>query len=145
MDLLRSQGDRFDRDDRHLLIEHDELVQDMQAEARGLTSGTTSTATLIRMGHPLGRRLGGRKRGSLPTLPINAQTGKLRGSWRRYKVDLSGKTYYDVIPTVPYAKYVLAVGGTTKMVARGFWREMRKRWRKRNFDLLLRMRDIGRA
>lgn len=138
--LLRAQGARFARIQADLEIEHEALAKDMKSEAIGLTSGTVSTSTLERLGHPFGRRASGRKRGRLPTLPINKQSGKLRAGFRIYKISLQGITHRDVMNIVPYAKYVLAIGGSTRVVARGFYRELRKIWKNRNFELLKRMR-----
>lgn len=141
--LLRAQGSRFNRVLGDLVIEHERLTKDMKAEAVALTSGTVRTTTLRKLGHPFGRRASGRKRGRLPVLPINAQSGRLRAGFVRVKVPGgSGKIHYDLSNKAPYAKYVLSLGGTTKMVSRGFWRELRKVWRKRNFQLLMRMRGI---
>lgn len=140
--LLRTQGNRFNRVLGELVIEHEKMTQVMKSEAIGLTSGTVKTSTLRKLGHPFGRRASGRKRGRLPVLPINAQTGRLRAGFTRVKVlGSSGQIHYDLSNKAPYAKYVLSLGGTTKMVSRGFWRELRKIWRKRNFDLLMKMRS----
>lgn len=141
--LLRAQGSRFNKVLAEVVIEHERLVNDMKSEAIGLTSGTVKTRTLRRLGHPFGRRGSGRKRGTLPTLPINAQTGRLRASFQKVRTSSgSGRVSYDLTNTAPYAKYVLSLGGTTKMVARRFWPELRKRWRKRNFELLMRLRGV---
>lgn len=140
--LLRTQGNRFNRVLGELVIEHEKMTQVMKSEAIGLTSGTVKTKTLRKLGHPFGRRASGRKRGRLPVLPINAQTGRLRAGFTRVKVlGSGGKIHYDLSNKAPYAKYILSLGGTTKMVSRGFWRELRKIWRKRNFDLLQRMKQ----
>ncbi len=141
--LLRHQTKRFAKVQAELVIEHEKMVQAMRSEAIGLTSGNVKTKTLRKLGHPFGKRASGRKRGRLPALPINAQTGKLRASWIKTKLlGAGGKIHYDLTNKAPYAKYVLSLGGTTKMIARGFWRELRKIWRKRNFDLLMKMRDL---
>jgi hypothetical protein len=141
--LLRAQGQRFNRVLGQLVIEHEKMTKEMRSEAIGLTSGTVRTSTLRKLSHPFGRRASGRKRGRLPVLPINAQSGRLRAGFVRVKVPGgSGKIHYDLTNKAPYAKYVLSLGGTTKMVSRGFWREMRKVWRKKNFELLLRMRGL---
>ncbi len=141
--LLRAQGNRFNRVYGELVMEHERMTREMKSEAIGLTSGAVSTSTLRKLGHPFGRRGTGRKSGRLPVLPINAQSGKLRASFIRVKVQGgSGKIHYDLSNKAPYAKYVLSLGGTTKMVSRGFWRELRKVWRKKNFDLLIRMRGV---
>lgn len=119
------------------------MTKEMKSEAIGLTSGSVRTSTLRKLGHPYGRRPSGRRRGRLAALPINAQTGKLRAGFSRVKVlGPGGKVSYDLTNKAPYAKYILSLGGTTKMVSRGFWRELRKIWRRRNFELLLRMRKI---
>lgn len=141
--LLRTQGNRFNRVLGELVIEHEKMTQVMKSEAIGLTSGTVKTSTLRKLGHPFGRRASGRKRGRLPVLPINAQTGRLRAGFTRVKVlGSGGKIHYDLSNKAPYAKYILSLGGTTKMVSRGFWRELRKVWKKKNFALLIRMRGV---
>src|SRR5690349_15088395 len=120
--LLQAQTKRFARVLADMEIEHEKLVSEMKYEAVELTSGTVSTATLRRLGHPFARRPSGRKRGRLKALPINKQSGRLRAGFRRVRVPaIGGKISYDLTNKVPYAKYVLSLGGTTKMISRGFW------------------------
>lgn len=144
--LLRAQGKRFAKVRERMIAEHESMTKDMVIDARDLVSGGIKTPILKALGHPFGRRASGRKRGKLPLLPINVQSGRLRASLRRTKVSSGGNSRaYDVKFDAPYAKYVLAVGGTTRMVGRGFWRELKKRWKKRNFDLLMRIRALQRG
>ena len=103
---------------------------------QGVTSGTVSTRTLRRLGHPFGRGAsaaemrGGAKaqRGSprgrarIPLLPINRQTGALRDTLHIRKIR-PGE--FSVGTRAPHAPFVLAPRGTDKMVPRGFMRGSR--------------------
>lgn len=91
-----------------------------------LTSGTVSSATLAEMGHPFGRnpakgRRKGSMRGNLPRLPINRQTGALQKSLRIIPTPSGWRLQF----TAPHSPFILAPGGTRKMVARGFWSALR--------------------
>lgn len=69
---------------------------------------TRSTRTQIRRG------------GAMSGLPINQNTGRLRRSL--FVAGPSGSNHeYRVGFRIPYAAFVLAPGGTSKMVARGFY------------------------
>jgi len=89
-----------------------------------LMSGGTSLKTLRRMGHPYARRhaLGNPNKrrprlGSMPPLPINVQSGRLRGSLRYSIVRKPGRWEVEVwVSAPPYDKFVM--DGTSKMVAR---------------------------
>lgn len=117
-----------------------EIDREMKKAAHQAMSGTISTQTLRRLGHPFGRgrrratakvkragrtvgRVRGSVRGKAPLLPINAQTGKLRRSLR---ASVHGGEHRLTVNT-RYAKFVLGKGGTTKMVDRGFDAYMKKR------------------
>lgn len=112
----------------------------MEKDALELTSGKTTTAALRRMGHPFAlrtrmkRKKGGRF-ASISSLPINKQSGRLRRSFKRVPRYKGPKGQIEDIffnPSVAgNSLYVLSEGGTKRMRARGFWREMRKRYRKR--------------
>ena len=129
-----------------MISEHEQMIRDMESDAKELVSGKVSKSTLRRLGHPFGKTAGGRKRGKLPLLPINVQTGRLKRSLERRKISShSSDRVYDIGFDAPYAKYVLAIGGTKRMVSRGYWREVKKRWKKRNFDLLMRIRALQRG
>lgn len=163
-ELAKKQRKKADQALKSLKIGHQKLAEDCYLEARKITSGRTSTKSLKAMGHPYGRRSSsysdiksrktilGRQRtakGSrmrMPGLPINKQTGRLQNS---IKVDRRGgngksiQTYtLRIINSIaPYAKYVLSLGGTVKMVARPFWQHLFKFWKRKNFELLLKMRE----
>lgn len=112
-------------------------VQAVASEAldfwKRTTSGTTSEATLAKLGHPFGRgatsahrQAGGRaQRGSprgrarIPLLPINRQTGRLHDTLSMVRLR-DGE--WSVQTRAPHAKYVLAPRGTELMVPRGFMR-----------------------
>jgi len=142
--LAISQARRFDQVRRSFTVMHADMVQDMAKEAETLTSGTTSTAQLREMGHPFSRRRA-RSRGGIrkalasagiAKLPINRQTGRLQRSLRVMRDGEGWRIQF----VAPHAKFVLAPGGTRKMVARGFWPEMRKRFKPRNRRLIYEMR-----
>ncbi|NBW13065.1 MAG: hypothetical protein EBR82_34100 [Caulobacteraceae bacterium] len=125
-------------------------------------SGTTTTRELTNAGHPFarkrvskrgyaryrnpnvkGRRLtekvSGRNVGaaaSFPLLPINAQSRRLMRSLRARAATAppSGQSY-ELGFTTPYAEFILAKDGTSKMVARGYQQEIKKVREKRNKDL----------
>jgi len=119
MQLLQAQTKRFKTAQGSM---QDSLRQDAEAGVQVFiesVGGNVSTSTLRRMGHPFGRGTGpgkgNLKRGRLPGLPINAQTGILRANIRAYKTD---KGAYMLGSSAPYAKYVLHPAGTSKMVSR---------------------------
>lgn len=84
----------------------------------------------------------------LPALPINKQTGRLQSAMKFQKRTGGSavQTYvFQIYRNIaPYAKYVLSLGGTVKMTARPFWQHLYKFWKKRNFDLLIKMREESR-
>ena len=45
-----------------------------------------------------------------------------------------------MLRTIPFAFALLAVGGTKRMVARGFWSAMKRKWKSRNKQLLYEIR-----
>ncbi len=69
----------------------------------------------------------------IPLLPINKQSHDLHDSVSKQDVSIGSRQSFEVGPEgVEYSKYVLGPGGTVKMVARGFFAEVRKRWKARN-------------
>ena len=124
-------------------IEHANLVDEMIDVMKQDLSGTVSTKELARLGHPFGRTRGGRKRGRVRNLPINEQTGKLKRSLSRKRLDLASKITYEVGFTAPYSKYILNPSGTRKMVGRGYWREIEKQYKKRRSEAIRRIRARG--
>lgn len=131
--LAASQARRFAQVRRSMTVMHADMVQDMAKEAETLTSG-----------HPFSRRRA-RSRGGIrkalasagiAKLPINRQTGRLQRSLRVMRDGEGWRIQF----VAPHAKFVLAPGGTRKMVARGFWPEMRKRFKPRNRRLIYEMR-----
>lgn len=107
------------------------LASQANTKALGLTSGSVSTAQLIRMGHPFGRRAvrpgrggRGRIRGNLPRLPINKQTGDLQKSLILPIFQTARGFEYRLQFTKDYASFVLAPGGSRTTVARGFFPEL---------------------
>lgn len=132
---------------------HRKLVYEMADEMIALASGTISSRELARRGHPFGRRRGrisltlntsGRsakyrgRAGVVPTplLPINRQTGALVKSLRVIPESGIGLQSYRAQFTAPHAKFVLAKGGTRRMVARGYWPELRKRFQPKNRQMI---------
>lgn len=132
---------------------HRVIATDGKEDFQEMTRGTVSTKSLRAMGHPFGRiagsdpSTGGRgvrnrkkfqgmltRKGVLPPLPINKQTGKLHAA-----ITLSGprgpKLAYDLFSNVRDGRqYVLSPVGTKKMVGRGLlgqWGVLRKRHRAR--------------
>lgn len=116
------QRQRLERGKRSIRNFPERLKPFVRKTVIDLTSGTVKTATLRRLGHPFSRR---HPKPLIPALPINVQTGRLRKSVR---IVATGKRpIYRVQFTVPYAKYVLALHGTQRMVPRRFWQTLIKR------------------
>jgi hypothetical protein len=98
-------------------------IKEMGKIAVELTSGTVSTRELRRMGHPFSRR---RPQASVPKLPINKQSGNLQDAIRIVRrVRGDGEEIYLQVNS-PHAM-VLAKGGTSRMVPRGFFEAFAKR------------------
>jgi len=142
-------------------VQHKKTAYSLSREFLALTSGTVSSKELARRGHPFGRRRGritltavntmnGRKvkyrahktKSITPTplLPINRQSGRLQRSLRIIPEGGVGLQSFRIQFTAPHAKFVLAKGGTKRMVARGFQTEMRKRFATLNRQLHYKMR-----
>lgn len=138
-----------------------------------LTSGKITTKTLRRLGHPFGRGQAPQKRGQgnanlaprhtpkarltkvgmrgkVPSLPINAQSGRLR---RSFRVNDSANVV-GLSNSAPYARYILSPVGTKYMIGRGFGGKVEtgaptagmtvRRWRARNLGWVKRMQDLQR-
>jgi hypothetical protein len=154
LDLYKAQKERFDRIQKDMLAMHKELADAGLGDMQELTSGTVSSATLARLGHPFGRGEDSSKstpkgrfrgaskakfskfgfKGQVPLLPINVQSGRLKAALRSRKVSRPGaiQAFENGAPGVPYEKYILSPTGTRRMVARGFWTEVTRRWKARN-------------
>lgn len=143
-DLAKAQQRKFSNFVRTSRTIHKEVADDMLREAVNTTSGNTSQKVLDALGNPFGRggdrktfgkrghRLRFSAKGAAPLLPINVQTGRLVRAWRIIpRSSGSGSVTYTLQNTSPESKFVLAVGGTKKMVARGFWPHMRKAYQGR--------------
>lgn len=122
-------------------------------------SGTTSTRELANAGHPFARKRVSRRgyaryrnpnvkgrriseklnmgaAASFPLLPINAQSRRLMRSLRaRTATPPPGGQSWELGFTTPYAKFILSMNGTSKMVSRGYQQEIKKVREKRNKDL----------
>lgn len=129
------------------------MCQELHDEAKALLSGNTSERSLRAMGNPYGRRAGingaiGRQRrkngskGVMPAMPINKHSGKLLRALRMQSRNQGEQQIYvlSVDKSLRYAKYILGTSGTKRMVTRPFWARLHKAWRKRNFELLVKMR-----
>lgn len=141
-------------------VEHRKLAYKIADEHLNLTGGSTSSKELARRGYPFGRRRGrititlhshgGRRerfraskvRSVIPTplLPINRQSGRLQRSLRIIPEGGIGLQSFRIQFTAPHAPYVLAPGGTKRMVARGFRTEMRRRFAILNRQTIYQMR-----
>lgn len=139
--LMKGQEARFKRALASMDKTHRFLATEGKKDFQRQNTGTIPTRRLRQMKHPYARagssvpnagrgakvgrdwRSHGikgqvRKSGMVRTLPINRQTGrlfagiKLEGPAGRHKK-------YKLYSSAPHAKYVLAVRGTKKMVARG--------------------------
>ena len=98
-------------------------------------AGRVSSEELRRAGHPYGRGQNAKenytnagnvlKRGKVPRLPINRQSGRLAMSLRLRR---AGRSVWDlgIGTAVPYARFILHPAGTKKMVGRGLmgWRKV---------------------
>lgn len=100
--------------------------KEMLGIAVDLTSGTYSTQELRRMGHPYSRRHP--NPAAAPRLPINRQTGQLQDALR-VVLQFAGETVKIWLKVNHPHAVVLSEKGTSKMVARGFWKELHKQTR----------------
>lgn len=120
---------------RSLKLTLQAMHESARQDAVRLTSGTLSARQLRAMGHPYARR---HRNPLIPPLPINRQTGRLQASLRVFR---RGETQAVLQFTAPHAKFVLAPMGTTRMLPRGFWIEMRRRHNARVGQRLRRHRQ----
>ena len=124
---------------------HRDLAYQSHADALELTAGTFSPrqtrGAFARAGGAQGRRKGLTDRqkgnrglgGSIPALPINVQSGRLHRAMRVAVARGRGLQSFDVGPQgAGRSNFVLLVGGTRYMVSRGYFAEIRRRWRPRN-------------
>ena len=133
--LAAHQRQRARNVKRSLQIAAASMVEEQKQEAIRLTSGDVSSAQLRREGHPFGRsftgnRRRGRQRGTRARLPINKQSGELQKSLRVFRRISGEGVTFQLQFTSPHA-VVLSPGGTSKMVARGFWTALRKHYHQR--------------
>jgi len=72
-------------------------------------------------------------KGGVPLLPVNIQTGRLNRSMILRQVAGRGIQNFDLTQVDPGGGiWRLEPGGTRKMVASGFFAEVKRRWRARN-------------
>ena len=166
IDLMRAQETRF----RKTMMTAEQMfilnVRSAESDLEEVTSGTVSTSQLRRLGHPFARgassaestpkgamRGASKKRrqrvgitGVVPLLPINKQSGKLRGGTFMRRTSSRPLTFV-VGSDVAYAKYIFAPAGTKRMVGRGVMSGkdlgivgktgiLERRWKARNVALL---------
>lgn len=98
---------------------------EMKNEMHRSTSGPFSSIFLRQMGHPFGRSYNRGKfknRIQIPLTPINLQTGALQNSYYDYFSSVGNMQFMWTFGfAVPYAGYVLAPGGTKRMIDRHYW------------------------
>lgn len=161
--LARHQRKRGILTVKNISEAHTVLATQGKRDFQALTSGGLKAKTLKAMGHPyakLGGAVTGAARGTtkdgnwkkkgykkqvtragmVRRLPINIQTGKLRREIQLDGPQGSSKTY-RLYSRASYAKYVLALDGTDRMVARGLkgpQGELRRRHKARKHT----MKDI---
>lgn len=102
------------------------------AEAVKLTSGSHRTKKDLRKaGHPFKRdgRLGrlGAVFQTWPLLPIGQMSSDLVNKWRIFRRSTSDGTAFRLQNLSSHARYVLAPGGTKRMVDRQFWQQLNTR------------------
>jgi hypothetical protein len=107
--------------------------REMGKIAEELTSGTTSSAELRRMGHPFSRR----HPQNFPRLPINRQSGSLQKAIRIVRRVVGNTEQLFLRVSHPHA-LVLRKEGTSRMVPRGFFEEFSRRTKGILRDAILR-------
>lgn len=130
--LASHQRQRARKVRRSLQIAAQSVAEEMKKEAARLVSGTVSEKELRALGHPFARRRTttrrrGGQRGNLPRLSVNVQSGELRKSLRVFRRLSEQGVTFQLQFTSPHA-VVLSPGGTSRMVARGFWTALRKHY-----------------
>jgi len=83
-------------------------------------------------------------KGSVPVNPVNVQTGKLKKGVRLNKGTKGLQSYSLAIEGVDYAPWILADGGTSKMVSRQVRAELKKAFGPRNKALVDHLRAPAR-
>lgn len=129
---------------------HEALAQAGEKDLRELLSGTlTRSQTMGAFARgaspsastPTGRRREPTRRqmarrglvGSVPLNPVNEQSGDLLRGVTLRRAQAAAMQSFDLgIDGVEYAKYVLAIGGTERMVARRVQAELKRRFGPRN-------------
>ena len=118
--LANHQRNRQAQRKRSLVTSTKSAAELARTVAIDLTSGTVSAATLRQL-RPFARDAK-RRRGTLPTTPINAHTGGVRSGWRIFATG-DGWRLQNMNA---HAKYVLRPGGTRYMIDRKFWQRLRE-------------------
>jgi hypothetical protein len=113
----------------------EDIARATEVDYKRFSRGSVSTKELRSMGHPFGRTGGGMQRGQtqagrvgrsggqftrrgvIKPLPINRQTGRL---YAGIKMVRTGRHSWEIFSDAPYAKYIYAPEGTSRMVGRGF-------------------------
>jgi len=168
LELIKDM-DRFLRDTQAgAKVGHDKMAEKTLYDWKDLTSGNLAPAVTVgsfarglapSVSTPTGKRralskyqLAARgRRGQVPLLPINIQTGALFKSMRKRTVTASAnKQSFDVGPTKSAGRsiFVVSPGGTTKMVARQLWPVTEKRWKARGkafFDYMQELSITGKG
>ncbi len=137
IDLVHHQMKRLETMKATIKDSYRLMRQASLGDARELTSGGLSPrqtrGAYARGRTPSQRTNAGRKRGIAPLLPINQVSKRLRNSIRDtgYGTAQGGKAGFQITARTPYAKFILAEGGTRFMVSRGMKAEARKRLKAR--------------
>ncbi len=151
IDLYKAQGDFFQRAQLSAEKAHAQLAEQAYEDWKALVSGQLQKAQTkgafargsnVTVSTKFGRRrqltaaqLAKRNlSGSVPLLPINIQSGRLERSITRRQTGTMPRQIFDVGPNSSAGKsmWVLVPGGTRKMIARGIWVEIERRWKARN-------------
>jgi hypothetical protein len=150
--LYDAQVAKFEKAGRAAVDAWEMLPEGAEDDAHELLSGRISSAELKRQGYPFARRTGHVPRydpraptrtqlrrggrGTAPLVPINEQTGRLHDALERQPTRVPGALSAQRVgfnrSRARNSLFVLSPPGTTRMVARGYWREITKRWRARN-------------
>ena len=121
--LANHQRNRQAQRKQSLLTSTKSAAELARTVAIDLTSGTVSAATLRQL-RPFARDAK-RRRGTLPTTPINAHTGGVRSGWRIFATG-GVRSGWRLQNMNAHAKYVLRPGGTRYMIDRKFWQRLRE-------------------
>lgn len=134
LDLYKQTLRDLEADKRSIRRGHRRIAEAGEGDYLDLTGG--GLPPKITRGQ-YARRASGRRRGKLPGLPINVQTGKLRRSIGIRPAPGGSQAFY-VGPSKAAGRsmWVLMPGGTRVMIARGVEGEVERRWRARNKALI---------